>query len=96
MHKSNFYIWFGIWLIILPFLGVPILWRNTLVFLSGLFLVMIYLWPNILKKLQAKPKTKKKTARIVETVKSNEQDKELKFSENNIKTPTLVQTETEI
>lgn len=57
--KNNFYISFGVWIAILPFLGVPGTWRNTLVFLSGLFLVLTALGPTILKKLQTKTKVKK-------------------------------------
>lgn len=59
MHRNNFYISFGIWIAIIPLLGVPIVWRDTLVFLSGLFLVLVFLGPTILKKLQTKTKRKK-------------------------------------
>jgi len=58
MHKSNFYISFGVWLFILPFLGIPGSWKNVLVSLSGIFLVLVILGPTILKKLQPKPKSK--------------------------------------
>jgi hypothetical protein len=61
MHKNNFYISFGVWLVILPFLGIPGTWRNTLVFLSGFFLILVSLGPAILKKLQTKSKPKKKS-----------------------------------
>lgn len=50
--KANFYISFGIWITILPFLGIPGTWRNTLVTLSGIFLVLVSLGPSILVKLQ--------------------------------------------
>lgn len=60
MPKNNFYISFSVWLVILPFLGVPIAWKNILVLLSGLFLLLVSLGPTILKKLQTKPKIKKK------------------------------------
>lgn len=43
---------------IIPFLGIPGAWRNTLVTLSGLFLVLVALGPILLKKLQTKPKAK--------------------------------------
>jgi len=56
--KNNFYISFGVWLVIIPLLGVPIAWRDTLVLLSGIFFILVSLGPTILKKLQ--PKTKKK------------------------------------
>ena len=79
--KNNFYISFGVWIIILPFLGVPGTWRNTLVFLSGLFLVLTALGPTILKKLQTKPKTKKTNLPNPPYIKEGEEKKEeLKFS----------------
>ncbi len=56
--KDSFYISFGVWVAIVPFLGVPGAWRNTLVTLSGLFLVLVALGPILLKKLQTKPKAK--------------------------------------
>jgi len=68
--KNNFYISFGIWIAILPFLGIPSAWRYGLISLSGLFLVLVALGPTILKKLQPKVKAKKKL------------DKELRFSNN--------------
>jgi hypothetical protein len=58
MHKNNFYISFGIWLVIIPLLGVPIAWRDTLVFLSGIFLILVSLGPIILRKLQKNEKHK--------------------------------------
>jgi hypothetical protein len=73
MHKNNFYISFGVWLAILPFLGVPGTWKNNLVFLSGVFLILMSVGPVILKKLQTKPKIKKKQESSKE---------ELKFSDN--------------
>ncbi|MEK7116806.1 MAG: hypothetical protein AAB837_01405 [Patescibacteria group bacterium] len=71
MHKNSFYISFSIWLIIIPFLGVPIVWRDALVFISGLFLILVSLGPTILKKLQTKSKPKRK------------QINELRFSEDS-------------
>ena len=84
MNKNNFYISFGIWIAIIPLLGVPIVWRNALVTLSGLFLVLVFLGPTILKRLQSKPKSKKKQSGSVET------KDELKFS-----APENAQAETE-
>ena len=43
----------------MPLLGIPGSWRNTLVFLSGIFLILVALGPVILKKLQPKQKRKK-------------------------------------
>jgi hypothetical protein len=79
MHKSNFYISFGIWLFILPFFGVPGSWKNVLVSLSGIFLVLVIAGPSILNKLQIKPKIKNKQSE------SDLQNDKLKFSntENN-------------
>lgn len=58
---------------VVSLLGVPIAWRDALVFISGLFLVLVSLGPIILKRLQVKTKPKK----IQELPKQ-----ELKFSEN--------------
>lgn len=58
--KNNFYISFGIWLAILPFLGIPGIWKDTLVFISGMFLILVSSGPMILKKLQTKTKPRKK------------------------------------
>ena len=54
--KNNFYISFGVWLVILPLLGVPIVWKNILVLLSGIFLILVSVGPIILKKLQSEEK----------------------------------------
>jgi hypothetical protein len=70
MHKNNFYISFGVWLVIIPLLGVPIVWRDSLVFLSGIFLILVSLGPIILKKLQIKQKRKQELPK-----------QELKFSD---------------
>jgi hypothetical protein len=64
MDKNNFYISFGIWIAILPFLGIPGTWRNTLISLSGIFLILISLGPTILKMLKPKTKTRKKKETI--------------------------------
>lgn len=60
---------------IIPFLGIPGAWRNTLVTLSGLFLVLVALGPILLKKLQTKPKAKPR------------KKAELKFSDTPPTTP---------
>jgi hypothetical protein len=81
MHKNNFYISFGVWLVIIPILGLPIVWRDTLVFLSGLFLILVSLGPIILKKLQqSKPKIKRKQELPKE---------ELRFSEKETISPPI-------
>lgn len=61
MPKNNFYISFGVWIIILPLLGIPSTWKSSLIFLSGLFLILVSLGPVILGKLQTKEKPKKTT-----------------------------------
>lgn len=76
--KNNFYISFAVWLIIIPLLGVPIVWRDGLVFLSGLFLLLVSFGPAILKKLQPKVKTKRKQELPKE---------ELRFSNNEDNSP---------
>jgi len=59
MRKNNFYISFGVWIIILPFLGIPSVWKNNLTLFSGIFLILVSLGPAILQKLQTKEKVKK-------------------------------------
>lgn len=66
--KNNFYISFGVWLVILPFLGIPGLWKSALTVLSGLFLIIISLGSIWIKKSQFKGRTKKKfVGQIIET-----------------------------
>ena len=62
--KNNFYISFGIWLFIIPFLGIPGSWKDMLFAVSGGFLVIVALGPIVLKKLQSRPKNKKKTVKV--------------------------------
>jgi hypothetical protein len=72
--KESFYISFGVWLAIVPFLGIPGTWRNTLVTLSGVFLILVSLGPIILKRLQTKPKPrtrKKAELKFSDTVSTN-------------------------
>lgn len=82
MHKNGFYISFGVWLIVIPFLGVPIAWRDALVFLSGLFFILVSLGPTILKKLQTRPKRKKDTTSSpsLPLAKGKGEEEELRFS----------------
>jgi len=58
MRKNNFYISFGVWLVIIPLLGVPIAWRDALVFISGIFFILVSIGPIVLEKLQVKSKKK--------------------------------------
>jgi hypothetical protein len=82
MHKNNFYISFGIWLIVIPLLGVPIAWRDALVLLSGLFLLLVSLGPTILKKLQTKSKRKitHPPTPSLTTIEGEKEKEELRFS----------------
>jgi len=56
--KNNFYISFGVWITIVPFLGIPGVWRNILVFISGIFLVLVSLGSILFKKLEIDTKLK--------------------------------------
>jgi hypothetical protein len=83
MHKNNFYLSFGIWLIVITQLGIPGTWIKIIVFISGLFLVLVSLGSVILRKLQVKPKPKKKQSKISfqsQPSQDLEQNKELRFS----------------
>ena len=87
MHKNNFYISFGVWLCILSLLGIPGVWRNNLVLVSGLFLILVSIGPAILKKLQPKQKIKKR---------QEPPKQELKFSsEPLVETPPPLQQNSE-
>ena len=50
--KNSFYISFGIWMAILPHLGIPSVWKTGLMTASGLFLVLTAVGPFILEKLR--------------------------------------------
>ena len=87
MHKNNFYISFGVWLVVIYFLGISIRWVRILILLSGIFLILVSLGPTILKKLHVKPKQKRKPGEA-EFENLSFQNDELKFS-----TPTEGQME---
>jgi len=84
--KNNFYISFGIWIAILPFLGIPRTGRDVLVTLSGLFLVLVFSGPAILKKLQSqissKPVTPRKKLIKIDSLDLQVENKELTFSDS--------------
>jgi len=40
MQKYNTYLWTGVWLAVVPFLGVPGSWKQTLTVLTGFFLII--------------------------------------------------------
>lgn len=62
---NNFIIYFSIWIILVPFFGIPNVWRNYIISLSGFILFCIYIYPIILKKVSVKPPTRKPRAKIV-------------------------------
>ena len=58
--KSNFYISLGIWLVLIPLLGIPGVWRNNLITATGILLLLHVLWPVFLRKISEKSKFKKR------------------------------------
>ena len=77
--KSSFYIWTGVWVAILPFIGVPNIWKVYLTCASGLFLALYASWPMILKKIQIKaPRSKKKVNIEVPKVDTEQENPEEK------------------
>ena len=76
---KHFLISFGIWITIIPFLGIPGVWKNSLIIISGLFLIFISLWPIILEKLEEKPKIKKK-----KNVASKNLETKIEFDKTNL------------
>jgi hypothetical protein len=101
MNKNNFYLSFGIWLIIVTQLGVPGTWMKILVFISGLFLILVSLGPTILRKLQVKPKQRKKQNKInfqgvsSQDIKQNEEPKFSAQENSQIEAETKVEAEKE-
>ncbi len=41
MYKAKLFLFFGIWVAILPYLGLPIMLKNILFSVTGLFLIYI-------------------------------------------------------
>ena len=58
--RENFYISFGIWIALLPFLGIPSIWKNGLFVASGILLIIISTGPILFKAVQPKSKLKSK------------------------------------
>ena len=52
--RSNFYISIGVWIILIPFLGLPIVAKNILMVLSGFVLIGSSLLPIIFEDLKNK------------------------------------------
>ncbi len=89
MSKNSFYISFGIWIAVLPFLGVPNNWKTILTIASGLLVVVVNAAPIILKKVQSKPaRARKKPESKANIIAPKEEPKE----ENN-QTPNGVVSE---
>jgi hypothetical protein len=59
MTKNNFYISLGVWLLLIPLLGIPNVWRGRLVMLTGVLLIVHAAWPVLVKKISQKPRIKK-------------------------------------
>ena len=76
MHKNNFYVFFGVWVAILPFTGIPGVWKNGLIFASGIFIVLTVVGPAILRDL-----TKTKPIRRKQKVSNENSDSALKINE---------------
>lgn len=85
--KNSFYISFGIWIAIIPFFGIPGVWKNALMAVSGIFLIIISVGPILLKKIQSQVKGKPRKRAVKQEVKADElilssKPDELRFSGN--------------
>ncbi len=58
--RNTFNISFGFWILVLPFLGIPIFWKTLLICSSGLLLILVGVGPSLLNALKEKPKIQKK------------------------------------
>lgn len=56
----NFYITLGVWLLIIPALGISGVWKNRLVVATGVLVLAESIWPILIKKVSVKPRVKKK------------------------------------
>jgi hypothetical protein len=99
--RSHFYISFGLWIALIPFLGIPYVWKNYLILASGIFISLLSLTPILLNKLRTKPKIVRKKREILE--KSPYQNdlvnssKEKETSKPNLKVePKLNQEQTDL
>lgn len=68
--KNKFYLFFGIWLIILPVLGFSDDIKSYFIFFSGIILFSVSIWEYLVAWLKLKPKSKKK---IVKNIKNKEE-----------------------
>lgn len=55
--KNNFYLNIGIIIFTIPFLGIPVDWRNWVVSILGFAIVIYSVWPSISVKISKKPET---------------------------------------
>lgn len=76
----------------MPFLGIPNVWRNWIVAVSGLLLFLVYIYPIMLKKLKTKSGAKKTRTKFISSEIAKKEDegintnvKELKFNEGDNK-----------
>lgn len=58
--RNTFNISFGFWILVLPFLGIPVFWKTLLICSSGLLLILVGIGPSLLSSLKEKPKNQKK------------------------------------
>lgn len=79
--KNNFYISLGVWLIVIPILGIPGVWRYRIIEFTGLVLIIHSAWPSILKRVAQKPRVK--DSKIVEPIVFNP-DKAKEASEEHV------------
>ncbi len=65
-------LWMGIIIIVLPFIGVPSLWKEIILFLVGLILVAQSLFIRHQEKLLLYPRNKSETVFVENNLNSNE------------------------
>ncbi|MEK9185672.1 MAG: hypothetical protein AAB863_02750 [Patescibacteria group bacterium] len=51
MTKNNFYPVIGLLIFIIPFLGIPIVWKKYILSFLGLAVFIYSVWPQISQKL---------------------------------------------
>ena len=51
MIKNNFYSFAGIFVFLIPFLGIPVKWRNYILSIFGLIIFVYSIWPIISKSI---------------------------------------------
>ncbi|PIQ68195.1 MAG: hypothetical protein COV91_05400 [Candidatus Taylorbacteria bacterium CG11_big_fil_rev_8_21_14_0_20_46_11] len=65
MHVIKLFLWLGIWLIILPFLGIPGVWKERLLILTGVVVIAVvgrlYYSMKVYSDSKSKDDTEKKS-----------------------------------